>query len=77
MLDRLAVPTEPFSIDLCAYAVVSNRYNLVVRIDGERSATWSPHDVVERWTRLFSGPPWVHRYLREATLSEAERACLD
>ena len=77
MLDRLVLLTETFAIDLCAYALMSNHYHLVVRIDSQRADGWSPREVVERWTRLFSGPDWARRYLREEGLTAAEQALLN
>ena len=63
MLERLQLLTETFSINLCAYALMSNHYHLVVKIDAKRALQWSAHDVVARWTRLYSGPPYAQRFL--------------
>jgi hypothetical protein len=41
LLDRLKLLTDTFAIDFCAYALMSNRYHLVVRIDVERARVWS------------------------------------
>ena len=77
MLDRLAELTETFAIDLCAYALMSNHYHLVVRIDSARAETWSSREVVERWVRIFRGPKWARRYLEDKPLSETEQGLLN
>jgi REP element-mobilizing transposase RayT len=38
--DRLTELTEVFAIDICAYAVMSNHYHLVLRVDRERAVAW-------------------------------------
>ena len=57
ILERLRLLTGVFAIDLCAYALMSNHYHLVVRIDVERAQGWSNDEVIARWTRIFSGLP--------------------
>lgn len=54
-----------FAIDIAAYAVMSNHYHIVVRIDGERAKKWTDEEVLNRWTQLFTGPLFVQRYLSE------------
>jgi len=61
-----------FSIDICAYAVMSNHYHVILHVDADQAAAWSEREVIERWTRLFSTPVLVERYLRHQTTSEAE-----
>ena len=63
VLERLAQLTSIFSIDVCAYAVMSNHYHLVVHVDQARSKSLSKQEVVERWTQLFRAPPLVKRWL--------------
>ncbi|MDY0269696.1 transposase [Trichloromonas sp.] len=64
-----------FAIDIAAYAVMSNHYHLVVRIDEERTEAWSDEEVLRRWVRLFTGPVLVQRYLSAARdrMSDSER----
>ena len=54
--DRLIDLSQVFAIDLLAYAVMSNHYHVVVRINAEKAANWSDADVVARWERIYSVP---------------------
>lgn len=53
---RLYALSEVFCIDLCAYAVMSNHYHVVLRINTERLEGLSDAEVVQRWTRLHRLP---------------------
>ncbi|MDZ7643155.1 MAG: transposase [Woeseiaceae bacterium] len=55
---RIFKQAEIFSIDVCAYAVMSNHYHLVLHIDPGRSQAWTDTEVVVRWSRLFRIPTW-------------------
>lgn len=55
-----------FSIDVAAYAVMSNHYHVVTHIDRDRAQEWSTEEVLLRWTQLFTGPLLVVRYLSNA-----------
>lgn len=71
VVERLATLVDVFAIDLCAYAVMSNHYHVVLRVDRCRAASWTQREVAEHWMRLFSGPLLVQRWLRDET-GEAE-----
>jgi len=73
VVDRLKVLAEVFAIDLCAYAVMSNHYHVVVRIDRERAMAWSEEEVIERWSMLYGLPPLITRYRNDEALSLAEQ----
>jgi REP element-mobilizing transposase RayT len=62
VIDRLTVLSTAFAIDLCAYAVMSNHYHLVLRVDQGRAAAWAPEHIVERWAQLFGVPVLVQRW---------------
>ena len=61
--DKIKELAALFAIDVAAYAVMSNHYHVVVRVDAERAAGWSDEEVLARWTQLFAGPLLVQRYL--------------
>lgn len=67
VLQRLSLLTSIFTIDVCAYAVMSNHYHLVVHIDRARAEHLTPSEVVQRWTQLFKAPPVVERWLAGKT----------
>ena len=69
---RLAVLSSVFAMDVAAYAVMSNHYHVVVRIDPDQAASWSVDEVLARWTQLFAGHPMVQRYLANPEMSSAE-----
>ena len=63
VVDRLAALAEVFAIDLCAYAVMSNHYHLVLRINQQKALDLTDQEVAERWMQLFSGPLIVKRWI--------------
>ena len=62
-----------FAINICAYAVMSNHYHLVLHIDVDTASRWSDNEVLERWQQLFSGHVLVQRFMRGDKMTEAER----
>ena len=72
MLARLKLLTDTFAIDLCAYALMSNHYHLVVRLDPHRARTWSDREVCEHWMRLFKGPGFMQRAIKGEFLHPEE-----
>jgi len=74
---RIRQLASVFAIDVAAYAVMSNHYHIVLRVDRQRAEGWSDDEALERWTQLFTGPLLVRRYLDEnlrAGMDEAELA---
>ena len=76
ILQRLRHMSGVFSIDLCAYAIMSNHYHLVLRVDRERGTKLSRQEIVERWTSLFGQPPLINRW-QDGTATTAERAAAE
>jgi len=73
IVDRMRLLSSLFSIDLCAYAVMSNHYHIVIRVNPEKADQWTEQEVAERWTQLFSKPSIIHRYLGGVNLTVGEQ----
>ena len=73
VLERLELLARVFAIDICAYAVMSNHYHLVIRVDQERANRWSREEVIERRAMLFARPMHVDRWL-QGIASDTEAA---
>ena len=74
VVDKLGFLSDVFSIDVCAYAVMSNHYHVVFRVDAQAAESWSEREVIDRWTSLFAGNVLVGRYLAGEATSKAEQA---
>ncbi len=73
IVDRLRELAEAFTIDVCAYAVMSNHYHLVLRINADKSKQLSDGDVIERWMSLFNGNVLINRYINGECHTSAEK----
>ena len=76
VVDRLNEITAVFSIQACAYAVMSNHYHVVVHIDKEAALNWSDDEVIDRWCTLYSGHMLVDRYRSGESLCSSELSVL-
>ena len=55
VVERIASLANVFAIRVCAYAVLSNHFHLVLRIEFETARSWDDDEVVRRYGRLFRG----------------------
>jgi REP element-mobilizing transposase RayT len=65
IVSRLRFLSYVYAIDICAYAVMSNHYHVVLHVDAERAKGWSQHEVAERWMQLYHGDVLVNKWLRD------------
>ncbi|TKB43274.1 transposase [Thalassotalea mangrovi] len=63
LVDKIFQLSTIFCIDICAYAIMSNHYHLVLHIDRNRAQNLSDRDVAIRWMRLFRGHSLVRDWL--------------
>ncbi|NHO67312.1 transposase [Aestuariicella hydrocarbonica] len=68
---RIHLLSSIFAIDICAYAVMSNHYHLVVKLND--SGEWTDHMVLDRWLTLYKGPLLIQRYYNGEALSKVEK----
>ena len=72
VVDRLNELTTVFAVEVCAYAVMSNHYHLVLRVDKQSAESWCEDEIIDRWQKLFQLPLLVQRYVSDQTTSPAE-----
>lgn len=61
--DRIRFLSTVFSIDVCAYAVMSNHTHLVVHVDSNRVKRMSIKEIIEKWHQLYKGTHLTRQYL--------------
>ncbi len=76
LLERLQLLSEAYAIDVAAYAILSNHYHLVLRIDAERARGWSLEEVLERWDKIHSLDERARRHRAGEQLDPVEASAL-
>ncbi|MDN3682558.1 transposase [Vibrio tapetis subsp. quintayensis] len=70
--------TYTYCIDVCAYAVMSNHYHLVLHINRNQALELSLGEVVERWCHVHKLPVLIQRWLsRELKTQAEEDRCIE
>ena len=75
ILDRIKLLSTVFSIDICAYAIMSNHYHLVLHINQAYADTFSNTEVIRRWCQVYKNKLGL-RYLAGEKLISAEETLL-
>ncbi|SON51707.1 transposase [Vibrio tapetis] len=70
--------SHTYCINVCAYAVMSNHYHLVLHINRDKALKLSLAEVIERWSYNHKLPVLVQRWLNKQLKSQAEEdKCLE
>jgi len=72
ILEKVRKLSSVFAIDVCAYAIMSNHYHLVLHVNKKEASQWSLRDVVSRWCQIYSGPQLIQDYLALKPQSASE-----
>lgn len=75
--DRLLELSHIFSLEVCAYAVMSNHFHVVLYVDKQQANNWTTQEVVQHWHRLFKGTLLSQRFEAGNQLSAAELSTLE
>jgi REP element-mobilizing transposase RayT len=76
ILDRIKQISAVFAVDVCAYAIMSNHFHLVLYVDVEAAENLSFDEVIDRWLQLFKGPPVARKYKSGSPLTTIEQNAL-
>ena len=74
IVDRIRLLSSLFAIDVCAYAVMSNHYHLVLKLCPDQLKEFTDDQIMDRWCALFKGPLLVQRLRSGESLSAPERS---
>ncbi len=53
LVNRIKQLAAYFAVDICAYAVMSNHYHLVLHVNNAQATSWSDEEVIQRWREVF------------------------
>ena len=74
---RIHLLSSIFAIDVCAYAVMSNHYHIVVRLSPEQIQDASDQEVCRRWQCLFKGSLLFQQHCEGKPLKDFEQVVVD
>ena len=77
IVDKIKALSAIFCIDICAYAVMSNHYHLVLKIDVDKAKSLTQKDIISRWCQITKGHAIATKYMNGDALIEGERMLLD
>ncbi|QUJ69314.1 transposase (plasmid) [Photobacterium sp. GJ3] len=70
---RLFDLVKVFCIDICAYAIMSNHYHLVLHINRDQAESLTDIEVIHRWLKFHQPPVLIQRFLKNEPLSPSEK----
>ncbi|NRB25783.1 MAG: transposase [Shewanella sp.] len=69
---QLLTLASAFSIDVAAYAVMSNHLHLVLSVDIYQSNCWTDREVVEHWHQVFKGTEITQKFAKGEVIESVE-----
>lgn len=75
IIDRMKFLSSIFTIDICAYAIMSNHYHLVIKVNS--TDKWSDKQVLSIWSALFKLPLLCESHIKGHHLNKAQLKVVD
>ncbi|USD67304.1 transposase [Vibrio sp. SCSIO 43136] len=76
--EKIQSLTYTYCIDVCAYAVMSNHFHLVLHVNRNKAQALTPDEVIKRWGLAHKLPVIIKRWQQNQLSSEAEKLkCLE
>jgi len=70
IVDRVKFLASVFNIKICSYAIMSNHYHLVLKVNDTKD--WSVHQVLISWSSLCNLPYLCQKFLDKQVMDKAE-----
>ncbi|MBQ4863643.1 transposase [Pseudoalteromonas sp. MMG013] len=71
LVERMKLLSSVFAIEIATYAIMSNHYHLVVKVNKQTALDWSDDEIIKRWYQLYNGDSLVDRYISGEVLDDA------
>ncbi len=65
IVDRLKYLSDIFAIKICAYAIMSNHYHVVLYVEEAKAQSWSDEEVVTHWAAIFPKDAKAHKHQKQ------------
>ena len=74
---QLLRQSQAFCIDVAGYAVMSNHFHVIIRVNPELAASLSAEAILDRWQRLYRLDPLMARFKEGDELTDDEKHIVD
>ncbi|MGD9591253.1 MAG: transposase [Candidatus Berkiella sp.] len=68
--ERILYLSTIFAIKICAFAIMSNHYHIVLYVNESQANAWSQDEIYSRWKALFPKNAQMHKELPESRFLE-------